>query len=177
MNKDFWKKLKLFASVVEEANDKIKEDKEMILAVCEEQLTDNRDRKIKFRGKKIHNNQEWAYGYYVYNVLYPDSYSSHRIEPGGFKIDPDTLEQYTGFKDKNGKEIYEGDLLGEIVKIDGEDIMSAIPVLWNDEMAMFVVDLSFVKDGSYVEPLYQHYENMKIIGNVYDNPDLLTVNK
>jgi len=43
MNKDFWKKLKLFASVVEEANDKIKEDKEMILAVCEEQLKEFQD--------------------------------------------------------------------------------------------------------------------------------------
>jgi uncharacterized phage protein (TIGR01671 family) len=79
----------------------------------------------------------------------------------------------SGLKDKNDKEIFEGDLLGKLIKIDSKKVMSAIPVLWDNEIAMFVIDLSFNKNGTYTEPLCQHYEGMEIIGNIYENKNLL----
>lgn len=133
-------------------------------------------REIKFRGKRV-DNGEWVYGDLVYKAFDGTS----RNVPIGIRseislpveIDPETVGQFTGLLDKNGKEINKGDLLGEVVKIDGEEIMSAIPVCWWEEVAAWAVDLSFEKDGSYLELLSQNYEGMEIIGTIFDNPELL----
>ena len=84
------------------------------------------------------------------------------------------LMQFTGLHDKNGREIFEGDLLGEWLNIDGEKIQTAIPVLWSEEVTAFMVDLSALKDGSYCEFLAHNYYGCEVIGNIYENPELLT---
>ena len=84
------------------------------------------------------------------------------------------LMQFTGLKDKNGKEIYEGDVLSEPIQIDEEWTNSAIPVIWSDEKSAFCVDFSFDKDGSFIEYLSENCSEMEIIGNIYENPELLT---
>lgn len=66
------------------------------------------------------------------------------------------LMQYTGLKDKSGKEIYEGDIL--------DDEGSSCVIAWDeDRYGWGVID----------EPYWQFYEHMKIIGNIYENPELL----
>ena len=80
--------------------------------------------------------------------------------------------QYTGLKDKNGKEIYEGDVLriyGSIAKDDpayGHYEPTGV-VAYHEERAGFIF-----QDG-YNEMLYQKMLTVEIIGNIYENPELL----
>lgn len=77
--------------------------------------------------------------------------------------------QYTGRKDKNGKEIYEGD----IVREEGNDLLFG-PVIFSDEEVCF----GYVnKCKAYNDPNYNefngHLFTVEVIGNIYENPNLL----
>lgn len=74
----------------------------------------------------------------------------------------DFIEQYTGLKDKNGKEIYGGDILD-----DGEGHIGK--VLYNERIASFAYEWG--NCGSTFMGLYT--SDMKVIGNVHENPELL----
>lgn len=89
------------------------------------------------------------------------------------------LMQYTGIKDKNGKEIYEGDILSDPFPIDYEDLSKGyhegfLPVIWCPETLQWCVDASFAKDGSYPTSMVEYFGNhLEVKGNIHENPELL----
>lgn len=86
------------------------------------------------------------------------------------------LMQFTGLIDKNGKEIYEGDLiLYEEYDDEGNDISSNLEVLFDNETAQYVVDNSYAKTRTSLVSIVNYIgrENLQVIGNVFENPELL----
>lgn len=120
-------------------------------------------RTIKFRGRDCNDN--WHYGSLI-------QYKSGDVAIANFErygyecttmyrinVDPETIGQFTGMTDKNGKEIYEGD----IVKYNKEvtqvkcDIRTARYILFDGRISYSLID----------------DENYEVIGNIHDNPELL----
>jgi uncharacterized phage protein (TIGR01671 family) len=92
-----------------------------------------------------------------------------------FDIEDMILMQYTGLKDKNGKEIYEGDIVKHNGFYEGDCYYNAGcgQVLWDDEDTGFYLT---AKDTSFIN-LFDLTRNLdgEIIGNIYENPELLEV--
>ena len=138
-------------------------------------------RDILFKAKRI-DNGEWVEGYYVYHIkrticafadcVKPED-EQHVIMQDGFSdwnmprdtvnydIDPNTLCQYTGLKDKNGKLVYEGDLLKLSIQGYVQDNLFVVEDL---RSFFFLLDR---------EDQYYAVDWVEIVGNVHENPELL----
>lgn len=86
-----------------------------------------------------------------------------KLQSLGTKI---TYMQYTGLTDKNGKEIYEGDIISwkDTMKFHGEEIAATDVVEWSDDEACYITGMRYLKFAA------SHGE---VIGNKYENPELL----
>ena len=146
-------------------------------------------REIKFRGKNL-NTKEWVYGDLlqwndgetaigVHGQFIDDGYHFNENYDKTPYVDETTVGQYTGLKDKNGKEIYEGDL----IKAPSGRIYAVIFSTWKHEEKrefLKVIDLyehtgwCISLDGvNPCELLDFEVCQGSVIGNVYDNPELL----
>lgn len=131
------------------------------------------NREILFKAKRI-DNGEWVEGQYAYitNPLTEDGKPIKHLICNGTSIfndliDPETLCQYTGLTDKYGKEIWEND----IVKLPDED--DYFKCEWDEDAARFVLN----GDGLTVDfDNYYGYE-CEVVGNIFDNADLLEVER
>lgn len=122
-------------------------------------------RTIKFRGKRINRNGEWAYGDLRIlpdrTLILPQGSYDAAIDRDA--VDEKTIGQFTGLLDKNGKEIYEGD----IVHLGDPRITYVL--LWID------CGLKAKQIGAYGSFCGVTYwaETMTIVGNIHDNPELM----
>lgn len=119
-------------------------------------------REIKFRGK-CQTTGEWVYGY----LFKSDSGERTHIiknHKGCLDIDPDTVGEFTGLRDKNGIEIYENDL----IKCE-KDIYE---IIWNRGMFILKNIRSSVLGDTPLGPMLDIFD-IEIIGNRYDNLELL----
>lgn len=136
-------------------------------------------REIKFRGKRL-DNGEWVYGSLLLwsdgdaTILQNNDGNNNAVWKR--EVDPSTVGQYTGLKDKNGKEIYEGDImfLSDRGSHKEEVIVEHGLYGWtfyNPKTA------TFYSDGSHTYCAVENYRFMfgtgVCIGNIHDNHELL----
>lgn len=127
------------------------------------------NREIVFRGKSI-GTDEWLYGHlFNYGLTAPSNVpcisvcvpTSWEEAYNLYAVHPDTIGQYTGMKDKNGKEIYEGDIVS-ILSWKGV-------VMYNNEYASFNVRCG--RSNIDIKNFFVY--GGKVVGNIHDNPKLL----
>lgn len=150
-------------------------------------------REVMFRGKRL-DNGEWVTGYYVHLHDSFKKKESHRIYigyaeaeldgneylfyPDYFDVDADTLGQYVRLVDRNGKKVFEGDIVKE--GLDG-----AIAVIAFGDYASPCNDEHTHNIGFYLKWEKKHrkhlrkdlgfwciYGSIEVIGNIHDNPEL-----
>lgn len=120
-----------------------------------------------FKAKRI-DNGEWVQGYYVHTVesdyiVRPYEHTTLLGEGETIEIEVNTICQCTGLKDKNGKLIFENDL----VEING----TIYQCFWDD--ANF--EWGFKNNSEDFGIAYVSSDDIRIVGNIFDNPELLEV--
>jgi hypothetical protein len=142
-------------------------------------------REILFHGKRI-DNGEWVEGFYlnyknVVHYIIPCDYGGYESWTGDFyvhewhRVDPATVGQYTGLTDKNGKKIFEGDIIREL---NGSMDGIQREVCWDEACMNFNCPL-IRKHWAYGYNAcglwLMQSKNIEVIGNIHDNPELLEV--
>ncbi len=128
-----------------------------------------------YRAKRI-DNGEWVEGYLSYPFCTKkgnESYYFYAKDSLGFfcrcVVDPSTICLCTGLKDKNGRVIWENDIANCI------DAECCGYISWNESEAGFYFDV-LLEDGRFEEEhIYDYQDCMEVIGNIFDNPELLEV--
>ena len=138
-------------------------------------------REILFRGKVIESTVkevgEWVYGHLVVRNVYDDEpeqcficEEGHKFMrclnkmPCTYKVDPETVGQFTGLKDKKGKRIFEGDL------VMFRSYTEPCEIAWDQEEARWFMKFSdcFIYFDDRCIPM-----DFEVIGNIHDNPELI----
>lgn len=132
------------------------------------------NREIKFRGK-LEYNGKWIYGDLLQYengdvAIFRDKLSSFGCECTEMlkrdRVIPDTIEQYTGLKDKNGVKIFEGDIviIGEIPKAK---------VVYYDGAFRMQSEFSPTPTDTTDMGYMMREFSVRVIGNIHDNPELI----
>ena len=133
-------------------------------------------REIIFRGKRI-DNGEWVYGSLVFDEINNDYYilSAKSFEADIYEVAPETIGQYTGILNKNGKKIFEGDIVKKETFDDTKpDFIntSYAKVMYIEETGGFHL---VNKENKILWGVAEDKYNIKVAGNTTDYPELLEV--
>lgn len=158
-------------------------------------------REIKFRGKTIEG--EWVYGYVAIHTIIGEETELKTVivqkpdkiyQYDSWIVDPETIGQYTGLKDKNGNEIYEGDVIAYAESLDHEMYLESLDApnedydevhdeergvakiiygIADDYPAFDLDEHNFDINGLSALVNYSYW--YEIIGNIHDNTELLEV--
>jgi uncharacterized phage protein (TIGR01671 family) len=122
------------------------------------------NRQIKFRGRRVRDGK-WTYGWLVVEDNGTAWISRYYHRGEWEQVDPATVGQFTGILDKNGAEIYEGDIVGMVAngttgprEIEFKDGAFGVKALKASDELWFIE---------------VWHMDVKVIGNIHDNPDLL----
>ena len=115
-------------------------------------------REYKFRAKKNTYVDKWVYGYLV-----SECYISEKDELGYTPVRKETVGQYTGLHDKNGKEIYEGDIVKSFF-VDTDEA-------GNEIYKYYIIEVKY--DEVLCSYKIDKFMNLEVIGNIYENKELI----
>lgn len=146
-------------------------------------------REIIFKGKRV-DNGEWIIGDLVttpfirnttqQNIIYIlditkadyDCFEDLVEDNGIFEVDRETVCQCTGIEDKNGKRIFEGDIVRAIYKPKDEDLTTDDFIIKWDKYYCKYVGHYAKKENVYNPLLFGSQTSFEVIGNIFDNPEL-----
>ena len=130
-------------------------------------------REILFRGKRK-DNGEWVYGNYAVTDNNEKQHFIFQNKAFEFEVVPETVGQYTGITDDNGKKIFEGDILGVTNDDPDYDYITKV-YLDCDTLCVDVQgqDYDYTSIGFAIEIWDDECDQVEVIGNIYDNPELL----
>ena len=133
-------------------------------------------RQIIFRGYNL-KNKKWLYGYYLVNrgqhFICPEGIQNPLASWEDFMVEEESVGEWTGLKDKNGKEIWEGDIVGFPISLFYE--------LDDDDDEFVTAKISFTY-GSFaviyrggIEKIFLQdlCDEIEVVGNTYQNKEIL----
>ena len=132
-------------------------------------------REILFRGKLKAENGEFQKGEWVYGdfVTLIDGKEKHLHIYGKGEVKAETIGQYTGLTDKNGKKIFEGDIVEGNCHSQWSHRLQRCVVVYDRDSFKSRHYLIFPNEKHYFEYKVLFSKDVVVIGNIHDNPELL----
>ena len=141
-------------------------------------------REILFRGKRC-DNDEWVQGYYIRADHHWHNHGIHKdwitlgaSANGGwfalhnkYAVKSETVGQFTGLTDKNGKKVFENDIIVICYETDGEEFSETKKVHYNEKECCWY-PMRWEECCEHCDH-YTEVKSIEVVGNIHDNPELL----